>query len=189
MKPIALARSTLAALLLATMLLPGLRADEVKIKIPLPPAPRIVLPAPPPMIWLPQLRVYVAHDTPHSIFFHDGHYYLFHQNVWYLGPGYAGPWTVINVRQVPPGLHTFRGERWEEYERDADRRYRNWHDDDAHYPFYARREAHERHERAYWHERREDRGDHDRGRRDERGDRRDHDQGRSEHRGRGRDDD
>jgi len=187
MIPKSFVRSCFTAILLAMTLLPAsaLLTDEIKIKIPLPPAPRIVLPAPPPMVWLPQLQVYVAHDTPHNIFFHDGHYYLFHQNVWYLGPGYAGPWTTVRVREVPPGLRNFHGEHWEEYERDADHRYRNWHDDDAHYPFYARREAHERHERAYWHERE----DHDRGRHDERRDRRDRDHDRGEHRGRDRGDD
>lgn len=188
MKSVSPSRFLLAAVLLAAMLLPAtvLRADELKLKIPVPPLPRIVLPAPPPMVWLPQLRVYVAHDTPHNIFFHDGHYYLYHQNAWYLGPGYAGPWTAVTVRQVPPGLRAYRGDHWDDYQRDADERFRHWHDDDAHYPFYARREAHEHHERAYWHESRDD---HDRGHRDEGRGWRDHGQDRGEHRGRGRDDD
>lgn len=187
MNATSLARTTLTAIVLATTLLPAsaLLADEIKIRIPVPPAPRIVLPAPPPMIWLPGLQVYVAHDTPHNIFFHEGRYYLFHQNVWYFGPGYAGPWTAATIKQVPPGLRKYRGERWNDYEREADRRYRDWHDDEAHYPFYARRDAYERHERAYWHEREA----RDRGRRDEHSDRRDHDQDRGLHRGRGRDDD
>jgi hypothetical protein len=174
MKATSLARSTLTAILFATTLLPAsvLLADEIKIRVPAPPAPRIVLPAAPPMIWLPGLQVYVAHDTPHNIFFHEGHYYLFHQNVWYLGPGYAGPWTAVTVKQVPPGLRKYRSEYWNEYEREADHRYRNWRDDEAHHPFYAQREAHELHERAYWHEREA----RDRGRREE-------------HRGRGRNDD
>jgi hypothetical protein len=187
MKAVSLARSVLTAILLATTLLPApaLLADGLKIRIPVPPVPKIVLPAPPPMIWLPSLQVYVAHDTPHNIFFHDGHYYLFHQSAWYLGPGYAGPWTAVKVREVPPGLRNFHGERWDEYEHEADRRYRGWHDDDDHHPFYARRDAHERHERAYWHAQE----DHDRGNRDEHRDRRNHDQDRGKHRGRGRDDD
>lgn len=167
MKPTSSQRSyTIATLLIAAFLAAQpARADEIKIRLPAPPglpAPRIVLPAPPPMIWLPGLQVYVAHDSPHHIFYHDGHYYLFRDNVWYMGPGFAGPWLIVKVRQVPPGLHGFRGERWEEYEHEADRRYRDWHDDDEHHPFYAGRER-GRGERAYWKGEEHDRGWHGRG--------------------------
>jgi hypothetical protein len=180
-------RPILATLLLAAMLPPAasVLAGEIKIKIPTPPAPRIVLPAPPPMIWLPQLQVYVAHDTPHNIFFHDGRYYLYHQNSWYLGPGYGGPWNPVMVKQVPPGLRTYHGDRWDDYEREADHRYRNWHGDNAHHPFYARRDAYGHRERAYWHKWDE----HDRDRRAEHHDRSDYGHDRGKHRGRDRDND
>lgn len=141
----------LTAAFLATQ---PLRADEIKIRLPAPPVPKIVLPAPPPMIWLPGPQVYVAHESPHPIFFHGGQYYLFHQDVWFIGPAYAGPWTVIKVRQVPPGLRKFRGERWGEYQREATQRFREGRDN-GHHPFYAGRPG----ERARW------KGDdHDRGR-------------------------
>lgn len=176
---------------------PALAGDD-KIKIPTPPLfpkivlkapPKIVLPAPPPMVWLPGPQVYVAHNSPHRIFFHDGRYYLFNEGIWYIGPGYAGPWAHAEPRQVPPGLHRFHGEEWDGYQHEADRRYREGRDDD-HYAFYARHDAGERHERARW----QDDGRRDRGWRDDGRDRgwRGHDEDRGDRgrgRGRGRDDD
>lgn len=115
-------------------------------KVPLPPLPKIVLPAPPAMIWLPGLQVYVAHDSPYPIFHRDGRYYLNHGRAWYIGPGYNGPWAAANARQIPPGLRNYRRERWDDYQREAARRFREDRDHD-HTPFYGHR-----HERARWKE-------------------------------------
>jgi hypothetical protein len=150
-------RSYVIATLLTAALLAAqpLGADEVKIRIPAPPVPKIVLPAPPPMIWLPVPQVYVAHDSPHHIFFHGGHYYLFHHDLWYMGSAHAGPWTRIKVKQLPPGLHKYRGGHWREYQREAAQRFRE--DRDAeHRPFYAGRP----HEHAHWKDDEHDRGRH-----------------------------
>ena len=143
----------IAALLGALFLISGpVLADDNRIKIPappLPPLPRIVLPSPPPMVWLPVPQVYVAHDSPHQIFHHEGHYYLHHQDAWYIGPGYAGPWTVAKHKQVPPGLRKYRGERWGEYQREAAQHFREGRDH-GRAPFYAGRERGHPHERAHW---------------------------------------
>jgi hypothetical protein len=135
------------ALILGTGLLASLslQADEIRVKLPAPPLPPVLLPIPPPMIWLPIPKVYVAHDSPYPVFYHQGHYYFHYERVWYLGPGYNGPWTTIVIRQLPPGLRGFRQERWHEYQREADRRFREDRDDD-HYPFYAGHPG----ERAHW---------------------------------------
>jgi hypothetical protein len=133
------------AVLVAFVAIHPAHGDEVKIKIPVPPIPRIVLPAPPPMIWLPGISVYVAHESPYPIFAHQNHYYLHHENIWYIGPGYDGPWSVIEERRVPPGLRGFRQERWRDYETEADRRFREDHEE-RHYPYYADRPN----ERVYW---------------------------------------
>lgn len=132
----------LTAAFLATQ---PLRADEIKIKLPAPPVPKIVLPAPPPMIWLPDPQVYVAHDSPHHIFFHSGRYYLFHQDAWFIGPAYNGPWSVIKAKQLPPGLRNYRPDNWGHYQREAAQRFREGHDN-GHPPFHAGRP----HERAHW---------------------------------------
>lgn len=159
---------TAAVLIAAFLVNQPVYSDEVKIKIPVPPVPKIVLPVPPPMIWLPGISVYVAHDSPYPIFAHRNRYYLHHEHIWYVGPAYNGPWTVIEERRVPRSLRGFRQERWRDYEMEADRRFREDREE-RHYPYYADRPG----ERVHWqqhHERGYDRrhGDDD----DRRGDRR-----------------
>lgn len=134
-----------AAFVAALFAIHPAHGDEIKIKAPVPPIPKIVLPVPPPMIWLPGISVYVAHESPYPIFAHQNHYYLHHENIWYIGPAYNGPWTVIEARRVPPGLRGFRPERWRDYEMEADRRFREDRED-RHYPYYADRPS----ERVYW---------------------------------------
>jgi len=168
----------IAALLSVLFLATGpILADDIRLKIPappMPPLPRIVLPSPPPMVWLPSPQVYVAHDTPHQIFHHENHYYLHHQDVWYIGPGYNGPWTVTKHKHVPPGLRNYRGEHWGEYQREASKHFREGRDH-GHAPFYAGREQGHARERAHWKD-----NDHDRGGRGgkEKNDKRDHKRGR-----------
>lgn len=128
-------------------------ADEVRIKLPAPPVPKIVLPVPPPMIWLPVPQVYVAHATPHPIFFHAKHYYLHHHDVWYIGPGHGGPWTTIREKQLPPGLRKFHKNKWGDYQREADDRFRHGKHD-GHPAFYAGNPN----KRAYWKDDEHERG-------------------------------
>lgn len=125
-------------------------ASDNQIRIPLPPMPKIVLPAPPPMIWLPTPKIYVAHESPHPIFFHSGHYYLHDHDTWYIGPGYAGPWNHVHAKKVPKHLRGFRKENWGKYQSEAAQHFRS--DRHEYEPFYARREAREQHRRAHWRE-------------------------------------
>lgn len=103
------------------------QAADVSVNINLP-APVISLPAPPHMVWLSSPRVYIAFESPHHIFFHNDHYYLHDHDVWYVGQGYGGPWVRTKVKHLPPGLHKYRREQWNEYQHQAQPRYRN--DDD-----------------------------------------------------------
>lgn len=133
-------------------------ASDNQIRIPLPPLPKIVLPAPPPMIWLPTPKIYVAHQSPYPIFFHSGHYYLHDHDNWYIGPGYAGPWSHVHSKKVPKNLRKFRKENWGHYQSEAAHHFRS--ERHEYEPFYARREAREQHRRAHWqeHEERHDHG-------------------------------
>lgn len=157
------------AALLGTLILapvPGI-TDDNQIRIPMPPMPRIVLPSPPPMIWLPTPKVYVAHKSPYPIFFESGHYYLHQENSWYRGPGYGGPWTSIRHNRVPKKLRGFRQENWGQYQNEAEHNFRDRHDDrHDHAPFYARREAKEQHRPARWSEHDDQHGQDRHGRKD-----------------------
>ncbi|HCU53246.1 MAG TPA: hypothetical protein DIC36_02835 [Gammaproteobacteria bacterium] len=156
----------IAALFSVLMMNSGLMlAGDIKIPLPPhPPLPKIVLPAPPAMIWLPGVQVYVAHDSPYPIFHREGRYYLNHEGAWYFGPGYNGPWTATDAHHVPPGLRNYRREHWGEYQREADHRFREGRDHD-HAAFYGHR-----HERAHWKDKDHGRDKHDgRGNHDDRG--------------------
>jgi hypothetical protein len=152
-------------------------AADVSVHINVP-GPVIALPAPPHMVWLPGPRVYVAFGSPHEIFFDDDNYYLYDHDAWYVGPGYGGPWARARVNHLPPGLRRHRHEQWEEYQRQAQRRYRD-DDDRNHRNFVGWKDKKEKHNRRKF-------DDRDRGWGDERGND-DHDHGHGHGHGRGND--
>jgi len=47
------------------------------------------------------LPVYHAPAVDHNYFFYGGHYYLFHQGVWFSSPRHNGPWSSLVIHQVP----------------------------------------------------------------------------------------
>ena len=145
------------------------QAADVSVRINLP-APVVVLPAPPHMVWLSGPGVYVALDSPHQIFFRDNRYYLFDHDKWYSGPGYGGPWGHIKLKQVPPGLHKHKHKHWDGYQHEAKRRYRDGGDRD-HRNFVGKNE-HKKQEKA---ERKRYKDDDDKGRDKDKGKGRDKD--------------
>lgn len=98
----------------------GPTAADIDVHVHVAP-PVVVLPAPPPMVWLPGPHIYIAHGAPHRIFFNSDRYYLFHDNVWFVGPGYGGPWSRVKIKQLPPGLHKFKAKDWNDWQREAGR--------------------------------------------------------------------
>ncbi len=181
MKTLRMRSSVIALILGAASVLtsPNSPADNLRIRLPVPPLPGInlPLPPPPPMVWMPHLNVYVAHKTQRPIFFREGHYYVRDHDRWFASRDYDGPWVQIDVDRLPRSLRVYRNEDWDRYEHDADRHYRE-RGDDAPAPFYpvhydSRRDEYRHDERRdnrdeYRHdERRDDRGE------DRRDDRRD----------------
>jgi hypothetical protein len=150
-------------------------AADVSVQINVP-GPVIALPAPPHMVWLPSPHVYIAFGSPHQIFFDDDNYYLYDHDVWYIGPGYGGPWARTQVNRLPPGLRKHRHEHWDDYQRQAQPRYRA-DDDHNHRNFVGWKEKKEKQEK--YNKPKHD----DRGRRNERGRNDDHDRGNKNQRG------
>ena len=112
------------------------------IKIPLPPVP-IIVPDPPLFLQPPQLGFRVAVDTPYDLFIVDNRYYVIKDRVWFVGPGYNGPWQSIGFDRLPPGLrkHQLREIR---LERDHElRRYREERDYDRRRAFRPERRHHD----------------------------------------------
>ena len=78
------------------------------------PAPVVVY-APPTMILLPEPQMYVAVGVPYDIYFVSGRYYYLHGGHWFIGRGYDGPWTYVEVERLPPGLRKFKVKQLHEF--------------------------------------------------------------------------
>jgi len=108
----------------------------------------INLPAPPSLVVVPGTEVQYAPTVSGNYFFYGGQYYVFTNNVWYVGPRYNGPWTVTApgfvprpilsdpvkyYRTPPPPWRAWHGEqapRWNSaYGRDWDRAHGGPHGD------------------------------------------------------------
>lgn len=61
----------------------------------------IDLPGPPSLVIIPRTPVAYAPAVPANIFFYGGHYYVFANRAWYVGPTYQGPWAVVAPEYVP----------------------------------------------------------------------------------------
>ncbi|MEW5756676.1 MAG: hypothetical protein AB1810_10265 [Pseudomonadota bacterium] len=116
--------------------------------------PAVMYPAPPPMVWYPELGVYIALGSPHRLFFYMGDYFRFYNDDWYIAYGYGGPWRRIDRHRLPPHLRDYRDRDWEKYQHEAERHYRRGYGNE-HPPFPAWRERgwDERHDHDWRRER------------------------------------
>ena len=90
---------------------------NINVGINIPPPPRLVIPAPPPLFVIPGTYVYTAPEVNVDIFFYHGYWYRPYQGHWYRSGSYNGKWVDIvpekvprvlinlppNYRHVPPG--------------------------------------------------------------------------------------
>lgn len=84
----------------------------------LPPLPRLVFPAPPAVVVVPETNVYVVPDAEVDIVFYHGSWYRPHGDRWYRAASYNGPWKLLMAGQVPstfkklpPGFRSVKPER------------------------------------------------------------------------------
>src|SRR5262245_28463388 len=102
-------------LMLVAGLLPTQAQAQVHVNVNIgPPAP-VIVQAPPQMLFLQDPGVYVAVGIPYDVFFIGGRYYYLHGDHWFWGPGYAGPWTYVEYRTLPPGLRKYKVVKLREY--------------------------------------------------------------------------
>jgi len=88
---------------------------QVNINVNIGQPPPVIVHERPTMVYLPEPAMYVAVGIPFDIFFVSGHYYYLHGNNWFWGPGYNGPWVVVEHRSLPPGLVKYKIERLHEF--------------------------------------------------------------------------
>ncbi|HEY5497930.1 MAG TPA: hypothetical protein VIK19_06320 [Syntrophales bacterium] len=87
--------------------------------------PRIVLSSHPDFIMPPSLGFYVAVGTPYDLYRVNNNYYVFHDNAWYRGAYYNGPWRAVNYQQLPQNL---RRHNQEQIRAIRDEEYRHYRD-------------------------------------------------------------
>ena len=90
---------------------PPVQAGDVNVNINIGPPPVVVMAAPPTMLFLAEPGIFVAVGAPYDIFFFDARYYYFHAGYWFWGPGYNGPWILVQVHLLPPGLQKYKIEK------------------------------------------------------------------------------
>lgn len=62
----------------------------------------IRLPAPPPLVVVPEVRaVRYVPTASANLFFYDNQYWAYANNGWYVSRGYNGPWVVVAPQIVP----------------------------------------------------------------------------------------
>jgi len=158
----------LTAYLLSSLTLMPVAVADVSVDLRLGiPAP-LIYQSPPPMVWVPEIGVYVAFNSPYRLFFYAGQYYLFDQGRWFYGAGYGGPWMSIDIGRLPGDLKSYRDHDWRHYQERVDMYYRRgYHHEHPSFPAWR-----ERNWNRDLHDRRRDRDD-DHNRNDRRD--RDHD--------------
>jgi hypothetical protein len=73
----------------------------INIGVPAPPSPRIVLPAPPPVVVVPHSPVSYVPSVDFNLFVYGGQYYTFHDGSWFYARSHNGPWVFIPRERVP----------------------------------------------------------------------------------------
>ena len=87
--------------LLTTEAIAGEVNVGINIGVPVPPPPRIVLPAPPRVVVVPNSPVSYAPSVEFNLFVYGGHYYTFHDGSWFSAKSHSGPWVFIAPERVP----------------------------------------------------------------------------------------
>lgn len=64
----------------------------------------LLLPGPPSLVVVPGAPVYYAPQAPANVFFFAHQYWAFAGGGWYVGPGWSGPWVVVEPAYVPVPL-------------------------------------------------------------------------------------
>ena len=99
-----------ALISLGAVAAPGVSSAQVQVnidvRVPLPPLPRFVFPAPPAVVVIPETYVYVVPDAEVDIVFYQGYWYRPHSDRWYRASSYNGPWDLLAVEHVPNTFKT-----------------------------------------------------------------------------------
>ncbi len=99
----------LLVVILLSLLLPGCHVvtasspERQPVVVPAGP-PAIVVAERPRLVFVTGHGIYFAPDLDVDLYFDRGVWFYFYDSVWYKSSDYRGPWTVVQVKQLPPGL-------------------------------------------------------------------------------------
>jgi hypothetical protein len=123
-------RLLFAVLLTAAMAIPVHAGVDIRVGIPVPLPPTVVIQTAPEFIYAPALGFHVSVGAPYDIVYIGNDYYLYNNGYYYRSHNYNGPWVGVEARRLPPGL---RKHRYEDIRRFRDREYRRYDRDREHY--------------------------------------------------------
>lgn len=102
---------TVLAVFVVALSLASVAWGEVNVNVGIGiPGLRIELSSPPDFIMPPSLGFYAAVGTPYDLYRVNNSYYVFHNNAWYRGTYYNGPWKLVNNQQLPESLRRHKNE-------------------------------------------------------------------------------
>ena len=85
---------TMAIIVLLLLGFSGSGIAEVRVNIGVN-LPRLVFPAPPPVVVIPGTYAYYCPDAEADIYFYHGYWYRPYEEHWYRSGSYNGPWAYI----------------------------------------------------------------------------------------------
>jgi hypothetical protein len=85
---------TIAIILLLLLSFSGSGTAEVRVNVGIN-LPRLVFPAPPPVVVIPGTYVYYCPDVEADVYFFHGYWYRPYEEHWYRSGSYNGPWAYI----------------------------------------------------------------------------------------------
>jgi len=100
----------LLGVILISLLLPGCHVIAVSspghrpvVVVPAGP-PAIVVVERPRLVFVAEYGIYFAPELEVDLYFDHGIWFYFYDRAWYKSSDYQGPWSVVHVNHLPPGL-------------------------------------------------------------------------------------
>jgi hypothetical protein len=88
--------------------------------------PRIVVAAPPAVVFIPDLQVYFVPGLKFDVFFYDGYWWSPRRNGWYRASEYNGPWHGVKRRYVPGPVYRVPADYRSIYKKEKPIPYGQW---------------------------------------------------------------
>jgi hypothetical protein len=128
-------RLLFAVILTVAMAVSAHAGVDIRVGIPVPLPPTVVIQTAPEFIYSPALGFHVSVGAPYDIVYIGNDYYLYNNGYYYRSNSYNGPWIGVENRLLPPllrkhryeDIRSFRDKEFRKYERDREHYRGKWH--------------------------------------------------------------